>query len=229
MKSVKIFSVFLLFLSLNSIAQEKITIKNELQFNLKSLVLNTNYSELPNDTLSLETVKFYISNLQIHYKNGTISKEKNSFHLLDFENLESLQFELEKSTEKIESIRFSIGIDSLTNVSGALGGDLDATKGMYWAWQSGYINLKIEGKSSNCKTRKNKFQFHIGGYLKPFYAMRTIILPVNNTITNNTLTLKYDISKLFSNINLKEFHTVMIPSEKAMQFADDFQKIISIE
>lgn len=219
----------MLFLSLNSIAQEKITIKNELQFNLKSLVLNTNYSELPNDTLSLETVKFYISNLQIHYKNGTISKEKNSFHLLDFENLESLQFELEKSTEKIESIRFSIGIDSLTNVSGALGGDLDATKGMYWAWQSGYINLKIEGKSSNCKTRKNKFQFHIGGYLKPFYAMRTIILPVNNTITNNTLTLKYDISKLFSNINLKEFHTVMIPSEKAMQFADDFQKIISIE
>ena len=229
MKSAKLLSVLLFLLSLHSSAQEKITIKNELQFSSKPLVLHTNYSEFAKDTLSFETVKFYISNIQILYKNGAITKEKNSFHLLDFENTESLQFELEKSTEKIQAISFSIGIDSLTNVSGALGGDLDATKGMYWAWQSGYINLKIEGKSSSCNTRKNKFQFHIGGYLKPFYAMKTVVLPIINNITNNTLTLKYDISKLFSNINLKEFNTVMIPNEKAVQFSDAFQKIISVE
>lgn len=229
MKSVKILTFLLLLLTLHSFAQGKITLKNELQFNSKSLVLNTNYCELPNDTLSFETVKFYISNVQIHYKNVAISKEKNSFHLISLEEPESLQFDLDKLNENIESISFSIGIDSLTNVSGALDGDLDATKGMYWAWQSGYINLKIEGKSSNCATRKNKFQFHIGGYLKPYYAMRTIVLPINNNIKNNTLTLKYDISKLFSNLNLKEFNSIMIPSEKAMQFADAFQKIISVE
>ena len=56
-------------------------------------------------------------------------------------------------------LKFQLGIDSLTNVSGAMGGDLDPTKGMYWTWQSGYINMKIEGKSNSCKTRKNQFQF----------------------------------------------------------------------
>jgi len=48
-------------------------------------------------------------------------------------------------------------VDSLANVSGAMSNDLDATKGMYWSWQSGFINLKIEGKSASCKTRKINF------------------------------------------------------------------------
>jgi hypothetical protein len=36
---------------------------------------------------------------------------------------------------KYDQIQFQLGIDSLTNVSGAMGGDLDPTKGMYWTWQ----------------------------------------------------------------------------------------------
>ena len=57
-----------------------------------------------------------------------------------------------------------------------MGGDLDPTKGMYWAWQSGYINFKMEGSCSQCLATKNNFEFHLGGYQQPFYAMQTIEL-----------------------------------------------------
>ncbi len=106
------------------------------------------------------------------------------------------------------------------SVSGALKGDLDPTKGMYWAWQSGYINMKIEGKSSSCTTRKNKFQFHIGGYLKPEYAMRKVNLLLDNQKDKNKIELVMDLGKLFSEIKLKENNTIMIPGKVAMKLAD---------
>ena len=80
-----------------------------------------------------------------------------------------------------DKIKFNLGIDSLTNVSGVMGGDLDPTKGMYWTWQSGYINFKMEGSSAVCPTRNHEFQFHIGGYQDPFYAMQTLELEVKNS------------------------------------------------
>jgi len=89
---------------------------------------------------------------------------------------------------------------------------------MYWAWQSGYINMKIEGKSHSCKTRKNQFQFHIGGYLSPNYAKRTIELNYNKSTSN--IDLDVDLAVLFSKMQMKESNTVMIPGKEAMTIAD---------
>ena len=75
-----------------------------------------------------------------------------------------------------DQLAFDIGIDSITNVSGAMGGDLDPTKGMYWTWQSGYINFKLEGTSPDCPARKNEFQFHLGGYAYPNASVQKIAL-----------------------------------------------------
>ena len=79
----------------------------------------------------------------------------------------ALCLEIPEDTE-FDAIQFNLGIDSLTNVSGALGGDLDPTKGMYWTWQNGYVNFKLQGTSDLCNNPKNEFEFHLGGYLKPF-------------------------------------------------------------
>jgi len=59
-----------------------------------------------------------------------------------------------------------IGTDSITNVSGALDGDLDPIKGMYWAWNSGCINFKLEG-TRVISGKKTPFEYHIGGYNGP--------------------------------------------------------------
>ena len=106
-----------------------------------------------------------------------------------------------------------------------MAGDLDPTKGMYWAWQSGYINMKMEGKSSSCKTRKNEFQFHIGGYMKPNYAMRKVELVSKNQNLNITI----DVAEFFSELKLSETNSIMIPGKKAMKLADYSIKMFKIE
>ncbi len=218
------FIVSLLLFQIISAQKENDSLFFNLKFGEQSLQLNKTYISKNQDTLQLTTVKFYISDLQILYADNTVLKEKNSYHLLDVENQVSLKIAIGKKNEKVISkIKFQIGIDSTASVSGALAGDLDPSKGMYWAWQSGYINMKIEGKSASCKTRKNEFQFHIGGYLKPNYAMREVILDANNHIVT------VDVSKLFSNIKLIETNSVMIPCKTAMELADYSIKMFKTE
>jgi hypothetical protein len=226
----KVIIMFIQFLFFQApLAQEKKDsgfVNLNLKFHEKPLELNKEYVSGNKDTLQLTVFKFYISNLKLEYSDKTIYLEPNSSHLIDIENPNSLQIPIGKNSDKaISKVTFSIGIDSLASVSGAMSGDLDPTKGMYWAWQSGFINMKIEGKSSSCKTRKNAFQFHIGGYMKPNYAIRTIELkPINSSLEFNI-----DFAELFKNIKLSENNSIMIPGPKAMQFADKVIEMFSVK
>ena len=208
-----------------------IVLKVNLQFDTLEFQTHKEYISSQKDTLSFESIRFYLTGFQFIYKDKSIYKEPNSYHLVDFDESESMQLSFKNQEYKeIESIQFNIGVDSLASVSGALEGDLDATKGMYWAWQSGFINMKIEGTSPSCKTRKNKFQFHIGGYLEPFYAMRIIKITIEKFQNpKGELNLIMDLGKLFSEISLKDTNTIMIPGKEAMRIADLSSKIFSIE
>ncbi|MDH4403575.1 MAG: hypothetical protein QE264_04950 [Flavobacterium sp.] len=200
-----------------------------LRFNIKykneSLIQNKKYISLSKDTLQIETFRFYVSNIKlILIDNSEISEEK-SYHLIDIEEPNSQIISISKNLNKeIKKVVFSLGIDSTASVSGALSGDLDPTKGMYWAWQSGYINFKIEGKSSSCKTRNNAFQFHVGGYLKPNYAIRTIELETKNS----NFEINVDLAELFNVIKLSEINSIMIPGLKAMDIADKAKLMFTI-
>lgn len=224
------FLIICLFLFLNAIAQtedDSVSIGIDLRWKSEKLELNKNYSST-NDTLQLKTLKFYLSDLEIVYQNGLFFKEKNRYHLIDIESKESLHFSIPKSNNPISKVIFSIGIDSTASVSGALSGDLDPSKGMYWAWQSGYINMKIEGISKSCKTRKNKFQFHIGGYLEPFYAIRNFNCNYNINQMGR-ITIKVDLAQLFDDVKLSETNTIMIPGNEAIKIADLTSKMFSVE
>jgi hypothetical protein len=105
-------------------------------------------------------LKFYISEIEINYTDGENYKEKNSYHLIDFEDVKTQKFAILRYKNKpILKVKFNVGVDSTASVSGALSGDLDLQKGMYWAWQSGYINMKIEGKATVVKLEKINFNF----------------------------------------------------------------------
>ncbi len=226
-----VLSILLLLFCFKSNSQSKTDSLN-LNFKVKykqfPLALNQQYITTNNDTITLETFKCYISNIEIHYTDQSIYKQKDSYHLIDFENPSSLIFPITTNSDKtISKVIFTIGIDSLTNTSGALSGELDPSKGMYWAWQSGYINMKIEGKSSSCKTRKNAFQFHLGGYLKPYNAMRKIELVYNKKVEQ--LDVIIDLEKFFSTIKLSEINSVMIPGKQAMQMANYATNMFYIE
>jgi hypothetical protein len=208
-------------------AQEKdsIPLQFHLRFGNERLQSEKKYVSANNDTLQVSTFKCYISGIRLQYANGS-SQTNKDYHLLDIENPESFKFNVGGAQSKpLRKITFNIGVDSLASVSGALSGDLDPTKGMYWAWQSGYINMKIESKSPGSKTRKNEFQFHIGGYLKPNYALRTIEL----TVRKPNPQIAIDLAQFFSRIKLSESNSIMIPGKKAMELADYSVAMFHIE
>lgn len=134
--------------------------------------LNEKYT-FNNDTVIFETVKFYISAIECN----ETKKKKNEplrFHLYDIENPLSKTLVLNIATKpNTKKIAIHFGVDSATHEQGILQGDLDPTKGMYWTWQTGYINLKLEGKRNG-----SPFQFHIGGYISPFNTFQTITFDI---------------------------------------------------
>jgi hypothetical protein len=227
-----IWFLFLISIHLNAQkASDSLHLNIDVVFGGKPIQLDSNYISITKDTLSFTTIKFYLSSFEFHFTDNSIYKENNSYHLIDIENPNSKKISFSKVNFKnktLKSIQFNIGVDSLMSVSGAMKDALDPTKGMYWAWQSGYINMKIEGKSLSCNTRKNKFQFHIGGYLEPNYAMRTFNFNFNNNIKKE-INLVMDLGKLFSKIHLKEVNTIMIPGKEAMKLADLTTEIFFIQ
>ncbi len=208
---------------------DSLNVNFKVNFDKLPLELNKKLITYNKDSVTISTFKSYISSIEIYYADKTFFKQQNSYHLLDLENPISLKIPITKASDKIISkVAFNIGIDSETNTSGALSGDLDPIKGMYWAWQSGYINIKIEGKSSSCTTRKNEFQFHIGGYLQPYYAMRKKVIAVNQSVKDN-INIVIDASLFFAEIDLVKINSVMIPGKKAMELADIIVNMFYLE
>lgn len=170
-----------------------------------------------NDSISVDVFRFYISDVCLLKNNKTVAKDKNRFHLIDISG--NLKLSLNGNLTDFDAIRFNVGIDSITNSSGVKGGDLDPTKNMYWAWQSGYINFKLEGKSKVCKTRNNIFQYHIGGYNYPNNSLQTITIPNTNGHIN------FDIEKFFNGVELQTTNEIMSPGEKAMRVAKLYKSV----
>ncbi len=182
----------------------------------KSYHLNTS------DSIKFETLKFYVSNVQLLSNGNVVYTEANSFHLIDASIESSFLFSLTHDSKIIfNELKFDLGIDSITNVMGAMGGDLDPTKGMYWTWQSGYINFKLEGTSNACPARKNEFEFHLGGYQSPFKALQSIQLKVN---LNDAVEIYLDLKKYFDTIDLTKQNQVMSPNKEAVELSSVLAK-----
>ena len=203
-------------------------------FGAEKLILDDKqYVTANSDTVSISTFRFYISQIQFVFDDGSTYEEPNSVHLLDAEKEESLSFDFKNVSDKpIRFVTYNIGVDSLANVSGALTGALDPILGMYWAWNTGYINAKMEGKSSSCKTKKNVFEFHIGGYLSPFCALRRVKLPCvfpltprGGTVGTGEFVVEVDVSQWFTHIKLAETNSVLLPNKMAMSVADDYAQM----
>ncbi len=223
----KYFFTILLFAAQISFAQEKtLFVKFNLTYQEAPLVLNKNYAN-NNENLKIDNVQFYISNI-VFYKNGRLLETNIDKHFL-------INFEYDSTTiidykilgdQNFDQMKFSIGIDSSTNMSGVYGGALDPTQGMYWTWQSGYINVKIEGIASNCPARKNKFQYHLGGYSFPNNTLQSVSFDVENT---EMITINVALDNFLNQIDLSKNYEVMSPSAEAVSLAAQFSKIFTFD
>jgi hypothetical protein len=185
------------------------------------------------DSLYIDVLKYYLSNIRLKSSNGLNYAEKKSYHLVDAEDSASLVIYLTDLHEgSYTQLQFQIGVDSLANVSGALDGDLDPGKGMYWAWNSGYINAKLEGHPKVCHTLHQGFEFHIGGYLAPYRTIRSIALniPELRVKTDNepVLTIYCNVAKWLTDTDLTNTNSVLIPGKLAVKFADNYKEMFSL-
>lgn len=194
-------------------------------FGSHSFSVDSTYYIGTKDSIQFTALRFYVSNIELLSHNKTVWKETTSFHLMDAANEKSMQIQM-PSNVSYDKLKFNLGIDSVTNVSGALGGDLDPTKGMYWTWQSGYINFKLEGNSNLCKTRHNEFQFHLGGYQYPNNSLQTVFIDINN---KSSIEIVMDIKKIIEQIHLTEQNHIMSPGKEAVEFSEKVINSMSVK
>ena len=184
----------------------------------KPLVLKSGMDQFQEKKIVFTRLKYYITNIELCLGKQSVWKEENSHHLVNQAQIETAKIAL-KIPKKLhyDKIKYQLGVDSLTNVSGAMGGDLDPTKGMYWAWNSGYINFKLEGIYEDCPTRKNKFQFHIGGYAGNIASVQKIEHKIRK---EGAILVNVQVDQFLKELNLEEEHSLMSPSTKAVAFAE---------
>jgi hypothetical protein len=220
--------IFCVIFSSNIFAQKNNILSIHHFWNDKKILLDEDYFLQNQESISIQTLKYYISSIQLLKNKKVVWKETKSFHLIDEEDSSSKNIKIAKTTIDIDfdEIVFNIGIDSATNYRGVQGGDLDPTNGMYWTWQNGYINFKIEGKSTFCKTRNNAFQFHIGGYENGLATLQKVSLKINK---KRPLEINLNIEKLFEKINLSNQNEIMQPCKEAVEIANKLPLLFSIQ
>ena len=223
------FSFLYLFiiLPLAVLGQESKSLFVQVDYNNSPLTLGKTYVSQKGDSLRINKFKCYLSDLKLHFTDGHSETIGKKYTLFDADSLAAPAYKMaDFKNSSTVYLELSIGIDSIPNTQGALSNELDVQNGMYWAWQSGFINWKIEGTSSSCATHKQHYTFHVGGYKAKQNALRTIRLPFPQNAKN---ILHIDLAAFFNEISLKTTHTVQIPGDAAMLLANLYTKSFWLE
>ena len=194
-------------------------------FNNQSITENTWFVSSQKDSIQFTKLKFYFTDFQVKSIKGEINTIDHSNYLIDIFQPETLEILLSTvSFSNGDELSFNLGVSSDMNTTGAHSGALDPSNGMFWSWQSGYINFKIEGISPSSKTRQNKFQFHIGGYQSPYNTLRRLTFILNKQTTQ----LNLNLEGFFERTKLAVDNQIMVPGEKANELATEFFNTMTI-
>ena len=176
----------------------------------KPLELQHVYLTQNKDSISFSTLKIYFSDFRFKDKISGRITSIDTLIFYDLADSSTHSFFNDLNLSNYESVAFTLGLDSSKNVSGELENAYDPLLGMYWAWNTGYINLKIMGESSAVPTNSHEFEFHLGGYRSPFATAQNIQIDLNDQY------IYFDLEKLFSeSINLTKNHHIMLPCKDA--------------
>ena len=199
----------------------------------------TFYTNSSGESFNVTRLKYYISKVQFYKVDALVYEMPDSYFLVDESN---------QSTTKLvipnvpgggyTSVRFTIGVDSARNVSGAQTGALDPANGMFWTWSSGYIFFKLEGTSPASTQAGNSYIYHIGGYHSTNNANREVEVDFagDSLIVNGAREAEIhviaDILKVFSTpntISIATLNTQMGSGGNALLIADNYKQMFSFD
>jgi len=216
--------------------QGKLTIIFDHYVNDKILQFDTvAYNNELGQSFTVTKFKYYIGNIHLKKANGTETTYKD-YYLVNEEEPSSKTINLNHiPTGSYTAIEFMIGVDSVDNCSGAQSGALDPINAMFWAWNTGYIFMKLEGKAPASTSPGNIFEFHIGGYKPPYSCIRKVLLyfdqpiPLSDTATKE-LHIKTDVAEILKtpvNIDFSKLSSVT-DFHNATTIADNYMDMFSI-
>jgi len=222
--------LFFLLLSIFSILEANAQSKKNIELNFlpmwhqemaqaeTSLIENT-------DTIQFRTLKFYVSQIAFYQNDQCVFTEKNSFHLIDcFENKNKIMLTVPGKII-FNKVIYSVGIDSAAHANSKMTGDLDPLKGMYWTWQSGYINVKMEGDFKN-QMGSTAFRYHLGGYRLSNNCMQRNEFKVSH---QQLIEIKVDVRQLCKGLPFQQTPNIMSPGKVAVSLSKTFSDAFSKE
>jgi len=176
------------------------------------------------DSLKLKKLAWYISDLHLMLGSTTVWRDEEKARLMGAGVTGELKIKINYAdTIQFDAVEFYAGIDSLTNCSGAFVGSLDPANGMYWTWQSGFINTKIEAESNSGR----ELQLHLGGYRWPFASVMKVKLPI--AAATNKILIGIDLQSVIEAALAENTERVMQPGKNALnlsvKWAEGFKTI----
>jgi len=211
----------------------KPTVKTE------NLVMDQQYINAFGEDYTVTAFRLYASHPNFSNNNAAISTTASTkYHLVDAGISNTLSFNASLTDSIFNHFSFQVGVDSIDNVSGAQGGDLDPAKGMFWTWNSGYVMAKLEGASSFSSVPDGNFTYHVGGFSGENKAIRTITLAVPGNIPVKLksdhvteIVINADIDKWFNAahaLRIADNAFIHSPGNLAKQYADNYATMFSI-
>lgn len=205
-----------------------------------ALVLSANtYTNQAGNTFNVTTWKYYVSNVKLTKTDNSVVTIPNSYYLVDHSSAAGSMISIANVPYgNYKAMEFTLGVDSVRNVSGAQTGALDPANGMFWTWTSGYIMAKMEGTSPQSIDVANKLVFHVGGFSGTNSVLKNINISFNAEVANVSETispkvhLTSDLLKWFKAPNVIDFSTlnkVHMPGMNAKKIADNYASMFTFE
>ena len=161
------------------------------------------------DSIKFEELKAYLSD--IYLKQNKEHTKIADVWLVDFEDPKNELLNVKIQYGESSNLSFNFGLDSIYHVNMEYTGKLDPIHGMYWAWNTGYINFKLVARCSAVKLKNGLLDYHLGGYLKPNQTNQHLEFNFNGT------TLFLDLLPLFEKgiIQPELLPSVVLPGKEA--------------
>jgi len=173
------------------------------------------YTTPTGDSVSFDFIRYWISNIEFVKEDGSTWKESNSYRLMENTNKKFREeFEVDVPVGKYKAVRFSIGVAPNQNSSlDSIIGELDASTGMNWTWNTGYIFMKNEGSFYNSDSMGyTHYKYHIGTDAN--YKTITLDLPMLTDFTDGA---EFDSHIIYKALNIFSTpHAMDLKSDPAL-------------
>ena len=193
---------------------------------------DSTYLTASDDLVRINHLKYYVSEVRLRRRDSSYWTAPGRAVLLDAGRRDTFALRGVPAGEYVE-LTFTIGLDSVTNARTDWGGDLAPAHEMFWAWNTGYKFLSLEGQWLGT-TPAGIIEYHVGR--APM--RRTLRLPLPGTAVvraaaTTQLTVAARPLVVFGGPNtmvLSDAHdrNVMFDTPQARRAADNYATMFTV-